>query len=155
MNPGDSYYVTYSIRVKPEVFAKMQSDSVPIKNSFSVNSSNATQKDGANQGFIASSEITTVNLDDYKWVNKTQTEITKDTPITMSGKRYNESFVEDNEATTFTVPKDSYKYEVIVNKTHGLWDVQMLLFKIRLVQKKWFMWVMQKLALMMKKVEVI
>lgn len=123
VNPGDSYYVTYSIRVKPEVFAKMQSDSVPIKNSFSVNSSNATQKDGANQGFIASSEITTVNLDDYKWVNKTQTEITKDTPITMSGKRYNESFVEDNEATTFTVPKDSYKYEVIVNKTHGLWDV--------------------------------
>lgn len=122
VNPGDSYYVTYSVKVKPEVFAKMQSDSVPIKNSFSVNSSNATQKDGANQGFIASSEITTVNLDDYKWVNKTQTEITKDTPITMSGKRYNERFEEDNETTTFTVPKDSYKYEVIVNKTHGLWD---------------------------------
>lgn len=123
VNPGDSYYVTYSVKVKPEVFAKMQSDSVPIKNSFSVNSSNATQKDGANQGFIASSDIKTVNLDDYKWVNKTQTEITKDTPITMSGKRYNESFEEDKETTTFTVPKDSYKYEVIVNKTHGLWDV--------------------------------
>lgn len=124
VNPGDSYYVTYSVKVKPEVFAKMQSDSVPIKNSFSVNSSNATQKDGANQGFIASSDINTVNLDDYKWVNKTQTEkITKDTPITMRGKRYNERFEEDNETTTFTVPKDSYKYEVIVNKTHGLWDV--------------------------------
>ncbi len=124
VNPGDSYYVTYIVKVKPEVFAKMQLNSVLIKNSFSVNSSNATQKDGANQGFIASSEINTVNLDDYNWVHKTKTEdITSDTPITMSGKRYNEKFEEDTATSTFKVPKGSYKYQVIVNKTHGLWDV--------------------------------
>lgn len=34
VNPGDSYYVTYSLIVKPEAFAEVKKDSIDIKNRF-------------------------------------------------------------------------------------------------------------------------
>ena len=34
INPGDSYYVTYTLKIKPEVYAAMQSNSVTIKNRY-------------------------------------------------------------------------------------------------------------------------
>lgn len=119
VNPGDSYYVTYTITVKPEVYAVMQSNSVDIKNQFKVNSSNACNPDG----YIASRDKT-VTLNDYNWLNKSVgNKINEDTTITMSGKRYNETFNEVTDDDTFTVPKGSYKYTVTINKTHGQWDV--------------------------------
>lgn len=119
VNPGDSYYVTYTITVKPEVYAVMQSNSVDIKNQFKVNSSNACNPDG----YIASRDKT-VTLNDYNWLNKSVgNKINEDTTITMSGKRYNGTFNEVTDDDTFTVPKGSYKYTVTINKTHGQWDV--------------------------------
>lgn len=123
VNPGDSYYVTYMITVKPEVYAKMQSNSVDIKNEFMVNSANACQKGGSLDGFIDNRK-NTVPLNDYNWLNKSVgNKINEDTTITMSGKRYNETFNEVTDDDTFTVPKGSYKYTVTINKTHGQWDV--------------------------------
>lgn len=68
MNPGDSYYVTYSVKVNPEVYAVMKSDSVDIKNQYHASSSNAC--DGEDWGMINKRNIT-VTLNDYNWVNKT------------------------------------------------------------------------------------
>ena len=34
INPGDSYYVTYTLKIKPEVYAAMQANSVKIKNRY-------------------------------------------------------------------------------------------------------------------------
>lgn len=123
VNPGDSYYVTYMITVKPEVYAVMQSNSVDIKNEFMVNSANACQKGGSLDGFIDNRK-NTVPLNDYNWLNKSVgNKINEDTTITMSGKRYNETFNEVTDDSTFEVPKGSYKYNVTINKTHGQWDV--------------------------------
>lgn len=121
INPGDSYYVTYSITVKPEVYAVKQSNSVDIKNNFKVNSSNAT-----NDGYIASRN-NTVRLDDYKWVEKEVVKVAKNEPISMTGKLYDENLNEESNVTDslrkFDVPANSYKYTVKVNQTHGIWDV--------------------------------
>lgn len=82
MNPGDSYYVTYSVKVNPEVYAVMKSDSVDIKNQYHASSSNAC--DGKDWGMINKRNIT-VTLNDYNWVNKTlnQKKVETDTTITM------------------------------------------------------------------------
>lgn len=123
INPGDSYYVTYSITVKPEVYAVKQSDSVDIRNNFKVNSKNASNADG-----YIDSRDNTVRLDDYKWVDKEVVKVAKNEPISMKGKLYDGNLNEETNVNdslrTFDVPANSYKYTVKVNQTHGIWDVR-------------------------------
>ena len=114
MNPGDSYYVTYSVKVNPEVYAVMKSDSVDIKNQYHASSSNAC--DGEDWGMINKRNIT-VTLNDYNWVNKTlnQKKVETDTTITMDGDRYID-LLKNNSDSQFKVSKGSYKYTVTLNK---------------------------------------
>lgn len=65
--PGDSYYVTYKLKVKPEVYAAMQSNNVTIKNRYIANADNA--KDFYD-GTILNRTFDQLNLDDYTWVEK-------------------------------------------------------------------------------------
>ena len=41
VNPGDSYYATYTVTVKPEALAAMQANNVDVKNRYYVYASNA------------------------------------------------------------------------------------------------------------------
>ena len=61
INPGDSYYVTYTLKIKPEVYAAMQSNSVNIKNRYYTYS---TDKE---LNKIGNTDLT---LSEYKWVDK-------------------------------------------------------------------------------------
>lgn len=46
VNPGDSYYVTYSVTVQPEALAAMKSDRVEVKNRYYAYASNAKSDSG-------------------------------------------------------------------------------------------------------------
>lgn len=114
MNPGDSYYLTYSVKVKPEAYAVMKSDSVDINNVYYASSSNACN--GESSGII--NKITRkITLSDYNWVNKTlnQNKVETDTTITMDGDRYID-LQKNNSDSQFKVSKGSYKYTVTLNK---------------------------------------
>lgn len=65
--PGDQYYVTYKLKVKPEVYAAMQSDQVTIYNRYINNADNA--KDADNDS-ILNKWWTQVDLNEYKWVER-------------------------------------------------------------------------------------
>ena len=41
VNPGDSYYVTYSVKVKPEALAAVKSDNVSVNNRWIASTSSA------------------------------------------------------------------------------------------------------------------
>ena len=41
MNLGDSYYVTYSVKVKPEALAAVKSDNVSVNNRWIASTSSA------------------------------------------------------------------------------------------------------------------
>lgn len=63
--PGDSYYVTYKLKIKPEVYAAMQSGQVTIQNIYA--------NDADNAKYLASMldrTMTTLNLNDYTWIQK-------------------------------------------------------------------------------------
>ena len=122
MNPGDSYYVTYSVKVNPEVYAVMKKDSVDIKNVYYASSDNAC--DGESWGMI-NQVHQKVTLNDFSWVNKTLDEkpVETDTTISMKdGNRY-VNLKKDNSDTEFNVSKGSYKYTVTLNKSLGLFDI--------------------------------
>ena len=122
MNPGDSYYVTYSVKVNPEVYAVMKKDSVDIKNVYYASSDNAC--DGESWGMINQFHQK-VTLNDFSWVNKALDENTvkTDTIISMKdGNRYVD-LKENNSETEFKVNKGSYKYTVTINKSQGLFDI--------------------------------
>lgn len=110
INPGDSYYVTYTLKIKPEVYAAMQSNSVNIKNRYYTYS---TDKE---LNKIGNTDLT---LSEYKWVNKDVAKpTTSEETINMDGKKYNNQFNEDTSAEqSFKVPAGSYKYTVKLNKT--------------------------------------
>ena len=81
INPGDSYYVTYTLKIKPEVYAAMQSNSVNIKNRYYTYS---TDKE---LNKIGNTDLT---LSEYKWVNKDVAKpTTSEETIIMDGKKYN------------------------------------------------------------------
>lgn len=63
--PGDSYYVTYKITVKPEVYAAMQSDKVTIKNRYLAYVDNEQGGKKINQVWQP------LDLNEYSWVQKT------------------------------------------------------------------------------------
>lgn len=116
MNPGDSYYVTYTLKIKPEVYAAMQSNSVNIKNRYYTYS---TDKE---LNKIGNTDLT---LSEYKWVNKDVAKpTTSEETIIMDGKKYNNQFNEDTSVEqSFKVPAGSYKYTVKLNRTDGKFNI--------------------------------
>lgn len=123
VNPGDSYYVTYSLIVKPKAFAEVKKDSIDIKNRFLLSASNVEKQFGDAFDRVWCTE----QINTYKWDEKSvESATTEDTTIEMSGNRYiknNGNYSVDNSTeNTFKVPTGSYKYTVMVNDTLGDWD---------------------------------
>lgn len=123
VNPGDSYYVTYTLIVKPGAFAEAKKDSIDIKNRFLLSASNVEKQFGDAFNRVWHTE----QINTYKWDEKTVgSATTKDTTINMSENRYvkdnNNKYIVDNSTDTFQIPKGSYLYTVMVNDTLGDWD---------------------------------
>lgn len=126
VNPGDSYYATYTVIVKPEALAAMKSDCVEVKNRYYVNTSNASKRWNYGLDRVYSNET----VGNYTWDKKrVESETTSDQTITMSGDKYeyNKSTgklekTDSQTDTSFTVPVGSYPYTVDVNQTLGEWD---------------------------------
>lgn len=117
VNPGDEYYVSYSLNVSNEAMAAMKSNSVKIANRFIADASNAK-----NFGSYMDRVYNEVYVGNYNWNEKNVGNATaNDQTITMNGKVYNSSFQLDSE-TSFDVPSGSYPYTVNVNQTLGDWD---------------------------------
>mgnify|MGYP004659358917 CR=1 FL=1 len=110
INPGDSYYVTYTLKIKPEVYAAMQSNSVTIKNRYFSYSRNKELNKVFNDK---------LNLHERKWVEKSVAEpTTAEKTVDMDGTKYNNQLKLDTSAEqSFKVPAGSYKYTVNINKT--------------------------------------
>lgn len=114
INPGDSYYVTYTLKIKPEVYAAMQSNSVNIKNRY------YTYSGDKELNRVGNTDLT---LTEYKWVDKDVAKpTTSEETINIDGTKYknqsNNQFIEDTSADQlFKVPAGSYKYTVDINKT--------------------------------------
>lgn len=124
LNPGDTIYATYSVIVTPEAFAKIQNNSVAVKNRYLVKASN-TNNSADNWALDKVWHIENINT--YKWDAKSVGSATaKDTTIQMSGNKYiknNGKYNVDNSTeNTFKVPKGSYPYTVMANDTLGDWD---------------------------------
>lgn len=126
INHGDSYYVTYKLKVKPEVYAAMQSNNVKIKNRFLVSSQNAS--DGTSSGII-DKVYWQLNLEEYNWVQKSlDNNVTdKNQTIDMGSSdiyvKKNGSYVKETSVNSFKVPAGSYKYTVNVNQTMNQFNV--------------------------------
>ena len=120
VDPGDSYYVTYSVTVQPEALAVMKSNVVQISNRYLVNASNAKHE---YRGWDFLDRVARdLSVGEYKWDEKTVKEpIAASQEIKMSGDVYDDSFKSDT-ADRFTVPAGSYPYVVTVNDTQGVWD---------------------------------
>ena len=124
--PGDQYYVTYKLKVKPEVYAAMQSDQVTIYNRYINNADNA--KDADNDS-VLNKWWTQVDLNEYKWVEKKKEDNVTDKNQTISMNsseiyvKKNAGYEKDASEKTFDVPKGSYKYTVNVNQTMDQFDV--------------------------------
>lgn len=63
--PGDSYYVTYKLKIKPEVYAAMQAGQVLIQNIYANDADNAKKVAGMLDRTIAK-----LTLNDYTWIQK-------------------------------------------------------------------------------------
>lgn len=120
VDPGDSYYVTYSVTVQPEALAVMKSNSVQISNRYLVNASNAKHE---YRGWDFLDRVARdLSVGEYKWDEKTVKEpIATSQEIKMSGDVYDGSLKSDT-TDRFTVPAGSYPYIVTVNDTQGVWD---------------------------------
>ena len=124
VNPGDGYYATYSITVKPEAMAYMKANSIDVKNRFLVAAENV--KNNYDYGIDRVYNQKTVG--GYTWNQKMVGNVTTAAQtITMTGmKKYDLTsgkIIEDTSTdTTFTVPVGSYPYTVNVNETQGDWD---------------------------------
>ena len=88
VNPGDSYRLTYSVTVQPEVLAVMQANSVQVKNRWIVAASNAY-----NARFAPGFEAVRLDktIDGYTWNQKAvgrETETNRTINLTGSDSRY-------------------------------------------------------------------
>lgn len=130
LNPGDSIYATYSVKVAPEAFAKIQNNSVAVKNRYLVKASNTNNRA---DDWVLDKVWHIENINTYKWDEKSvESATTNDTTIEMTGNKYvkdndndndNDKYIVDNSSeNTFQVPKGSYPYTVMVNDTLGDWD---------------------------------
>lgn len=135
VNPGDSYYATYTVTVKPEALAVMQANNVDVKNRYYVHVSNANSKFGNALNRYWDS----ANVGNYKWDEKTVgTGIATDLTIGMeTGTRYDltSGTVKSDTSTdtSFTVPAGSYPYTVDVNQTLGEWNANQVEMKDELI----------------------
>ena len=130
VNPGDSYYVTYSVKVKPEALAAIKSDNVSVNNRWIPSASNVYSQFG--YGFNAYNNNN--NVGGYKWDEKVVgTGTTADQTIEMTGDKYDltrgKIQLDASENASFTVPAGSYPYTVDVNQTLGDWDATDVLMK--------------------------
>ena len=137
VNPGDSYYVTYTLIVKPGAFAEVKKDSIDIKNRFLLSASNVEKQFGDAFDRVWCTE----QINTYKWDEKSvESATTEDTTIEMSGNRYiknNGNYSIDNSTeNTFKVPTGSYKYTVMVNDTLGDWDATSVQMTDKLASNK-------------------
>lgn len=116
INPGDSYYVTYKLKIKPEVYAAMQSNSVTIKNRY------YTYSKDKYLNRVGKNDLT---LSEYKWVDKDVAKpTTSEETISIDGAKYNNQLNVDSSAEqSFKVPAGSYKYTVKLNKTDGKFNI--------------------------------
>ena len=125
LNPGDSIYATYSVKVDPEAFAKIQNNSVAVKNRYLVKASNTNN---SADDWALDKVWHIENINTYKWDEKSvESATTKDTTIEMTGNKYVKDnggkYIADNSTeNTFQVLKGSYPYTVMVNDTLGDWD---------------------------------
>ena len=123
VNPGEGYYATYSITVKPEAMAYMKTNSIDVKNRFLVAAENVEN----NYDYGIDRVYNQKTVGGYTWNQKMVGNVTTDAQtITMTGEKYNltsGSITQDtSEDTTFTVPVGSYPYTVNVNETQGEWN---------------------------------
>ena len=126
VNPGDGYYATYSITVKPEAMAYMKANSIDVKNRFLVAADNVQNK--FDYGIDRVYNQKTVGS--YTWNQKMVGNGTTDAlTITMTGPKYDLTSGKITQDTTFTVPAGSYPYTVNVNETQGDWDATKVLMK--------------------------
>lgn len=137
INPGEHYYVTYSVKVKPEAMAAMKQNSVDIKNRMIVSASNADKSKGS--GFEAYNHTETIG--GYKWDEKTVGPATSaDQTFTTNDDIYNltEGGIQEDTSgsKSFEVPAGSYPYTVDVNQTKGDWDATKVTMKDTLKSDK-------------------
>nr|WP_296102175.1 SpaA isopeptide-forming pilin-related protein [uncultured Mediterraneibacter sp.] len=138
INPGEHYYVTYSVTVKPEALAAMKKDNVEIKNRMIVAASNADKSKGT--GFEAYGHNETIG--NYKWDEKTVSPATNaNQTFTMNDDIYDltlgEGIKKDTSGSkSFEVPAGSYLYTVDVNQTKGDWDATEVTMKDTLKSDK-------------------
>lgn len=122
--PGDSYYVTYKLKIKPEVYAAMQSNIVDVLNRYVTNADNAKKN-----GDVIDKWHHKLQLNDYNWVEKKKeaTVTNQVQTISMSGSdiyvKKKDGYEKDSSVSSFNVPAGSYKYTVNVNKTMNQFDV--------------------------------
>ena len=122
--PGDSYYVTYKLKIKPEVYAAMQSNIVDVLNRYVTNADNAKKN-----GDVIDKWHYKLQLNDYNWVEKKKeaTVTNQVQTISMSGSdiyvKKKDGYEKDSSVSSFNVPAGSYKYTVNVNKTMNQFDV--------------------------------
>lgn len=137
INPGEHYYVTYSVTVNPEAMAAMKQNSVDIKNRMIVSASNADKSKGS--GFEAYNHTETIG--GYKWDEKTVGPATSaDQTFTTNTDIYNltegEIQKDMSGSKSFEVPAGSYLYTVDVNQTKGDWDATKVTMKDTLKSDK-------------------
>lgn len=122
--PGDSYYVTYKLKIKPEVYAAMQSNIVDVLNRYVTNADNAKKN-----GDVIDKWHHKLQLNDYKWVDKTkEAKVTNQVQTISMGDsdiyvKKNDGYEKDSSVNSFKVPAGSYKYTVNVNQTMNQFDV--------------------------------
>ena len=131
VKPGDSYYATYTVTVKPEALAAMKANNVDVKNRYYVYASNAK----SDSGDAIDQVWHGANVGNYKWDEKiVGTGTATDQTIGMeTGARYDltSGTLQPDSSTenSFTVPAGSYPYTVDVNQTLGEWNVNQVEMK--------------------------
>lgn len=124
--PGETYYVTYKLKIKPEVYAAMQSGQVEVQNLYISDSDNAKKSNSITDRLDRLNNK--LNLSDYTWIHKVKDDIvtTNDQKIQMNSDVYvkkNDSYVKDSSVNSFIVPQGSYKYTVNLNKSQNQFDI--------------------------------
>ena len=123
INPGDSYYVTYKLKIKPEVYAAMQAGQVLIQNIYANDADNAKKVAGMLDRTIAK-----LTLNDYTWIQKIKDSnlTSNEQTILMNSDVYvkkNNVYEKDSSVNSFVVPQGSYKYTVNLNKSQNQFDI--------------------------------
>lgn len=121
--PGDSYYVTYKLKIKPEVYAAMQSGQVTIKNTYANDADNAKNLGGKLDRYSS-----TLVLNDYTWIQKIKDSdrTPSEQTILMDSHVYekkNNVYEKVSSVNSFVVPRGSYKYTVYLNKSQNQFDI--------------------------------